>query len=322
MARVTLAAVSFLLASLQAAAQAADKMQCALDGSAAADDALDAALGIYAAKKRCQKMPVGTAAQTISDGKLKCATDIISTVDAVTNMANTIAQAVQNCGIINEDDPQCGLAAGDLVGGITALAASSADITNHCFQEVDDFPEQWTNMGNCVIDASDAVHGIFDSASQLKNVKESCDNSEDCALNALNTMSAIASMGGAIAGSLNDCKAADEGFKGKPDDGNEKADCAASALGFFAALSDVASKAVTVSNECTVPDSRLYAMRQAIGSKSSSSNLFVTALVAVAAAVMGFVGGLRLKRQRVTRVAKTYEEGESTEPIMSSNIEA
>merc|ERR1712070_653005 len=230
--------------------------------------------------------------------------------------ANTIAKAVEYCGKINDEDPECGLAAGDLVGAVTALGAASADITNHCFQAVGDpVPEQFTDMGKCVIDVSDATHGIFDSASSLKNVKESCDDEEDCAMNALNVMSAMANMGSAIAGSLNDCKAAAK--KGEDDN----ADCASNALAYFAALNDVASNAIAVSTQCTVPDSRLYAMRQSIGSKSSSSNLFVTALVAVAAAVMGFVGGLRLKRQRVTRVAKTYEEGESTEPIMSSNIE-
>merc|ERR1719230_268381 len=99
-------------------------------------------------------------------------------------------------------------------------------------------------------------------------------------------------MGSAIAGSLNDCKAAAK--KGEDDN----ADCASNALAFFAALNDVASNAIAVSNTCTVPDSRLYAMSRTAASKSSSSSLFVTALVAVAASVTGFAGGLRFKRNR------------------------
>merc|ERR1712178_173052 len=102
----------------------------------------------------------------------------------------------------------------------------------------------------------------------------------------------MANMGSAIAGSLNDCMAAAK----KESPIQKKADCAASALGFFAALNDVASNAIAVSNTCTVPDSRLYAMSRTAASKSSSSSMFVTALVAVAAAVMGFAGGLRFKR--------------------------
>jgi hypothetical protein len=226
-------------------------------------------------------------------------------------MSTTIARAVENCGNIPDHNTQCGLAAGDFLAATTQLAAVTADTTRACGTKIGAHTPETTNLGNCAIDVNDATHSIFEAASALKDVKDSCDDDEDCAMNALSVMSALSAMGGAISSGFDNCKAADK----NPATGSHVAGCAGDVLRAFSALSDVAKSAIALSQACKVEDgqrARLYSMA-ANGSASSSTNLFVTTLIAVAGTVMGFAGGLRFKRKSASA---GYEEASTDADTM------
>jgi hypothetical protein len=284
MVRITLAVAGLLLAPFQVAA-GADKTKCALDGSAAANDAIDATINIWAATQRCKGV------NQHNGHKLRCSIDILSSLAAVTEMSTTIAKAVEDCNMIPDQNAACGIAASDFVASTTALAAVTADTNRACGSPYGAYTPKTTNLGNCAIDVNSAIHEIFDSAAALRGVKEECNDEKDCAMNALRVMSAMSALGGAISSGFDNCEAAAGGK------GDGVAGCTGDALRAFAALSDVTERAIHLSRACNPQRARLYSMA-ANESMSSSSHLFVTALVAVAATVIGFAGGLRFKRKR------------------------
>jgi hypothetical protein len=292
MARLAFAFAALFLAPSQISAD--DKLACAIDGAAAADDALNAAVFIFAATQRCKGDDAASA------DKVKCTVDITSTIAAVSKMATTIAKAVENCGTIKDENADCGIAAADFVSATSLLTAKAAGSTRACSHIPHETPLT-TPLGNCAIDVSGTVHGIFNSANSLKGAKEDCDDEKECATNALSVMSALSAMGGAIAGSVNDCSIADGA------DANVDAACAANILGAFAALNDVARTAVLVSSECAVADSRLFEMQGAVSTKSGAS-WSVVALFSMGALVIGLAGGMRYKRN-----THAYAEAEKLE---------
>jgi hypothetical protein len=293
MARLAFAVAALCLATGKVAA---GQLQCALDGAGAADDALNAAVFIFAATQRC-KGDTATSADQV-----KCTVDITSTIAAVSKMATTIASAVENCDTIKDENADCGLAAADFVSATSLLTAKAAGSTRAC-SHLPPFTPLNTALGNCAIDVSGTVHGIFNSANVLKGVKKDCDDERQCAINALSVMSALSAMGGAISGSVNDCSVADD------HDANVDAGCAGAVLGGFAALNDVARTAMIVSDKCAVADSRLFAMQGSV--TQSGANWFVVALLSISALFIGFAGGLRIKRH-------THTYAEALEPSKES----
>merc|ERR1719503_102285 len=119
--------VAFLTAFTATAAQATDKVGCALNGARAVDDMLDSATYIWASVQRCQKPTAANKGNTIL-----CAMDVSAAIEAVNSMVNVILKGVRECGELEGEHTQCGLSVGVLTKAFAGVAASSAGIVAKC----------------------------------------------------------------------------------------------------------------------------------------------------------------------------------------------
>jgi hypothetical protein len=279
-----------------------------VDGAKAVDQATDAAIFIWAATKRCGNP---------KHEKVKCAMDITSAATAAGNMANVIVAALDDCDVIKTDNKDCGMLAGELTTAIAGLASMTAGMIDGChdnkFAGNDDDAKDAivdrgslrrdTELGECIIDAKDSLASIFDAVKSLKNLEEG-----ETEHNALNTVSALASLGRAVAGAVDDCSAFATGK------GNQNALCASRTLGAVQELHSIADLAESVAATCeaSASASRLYLQN---GSKTgaitkNSMSLTLAAFLPVAA-VLGFVFGRRFGKVRANRDIEAMIQSET-----------
>jgi len=297
------------LAVLAAAKEA--KVECATDGAKAVDQATDAAIYIWAATKRCGGSYPGS--PKVKDEKVKCAMDITSSITAVGNVANIIAAALDECGIIKTTDKGCGLLAGQLTTAIAALASDTAGMLDACKPNkfeghaADNLAaiklNSDTDLGMCLIDAKGSLASMFAAIGSLKKLQKG-----DVEHNALETVSALASLGQGVAAAVNDCSA----FKGK---GNQNAVCASRTLGAVAELHRIADLAESMASTCKASASRLYLENSIHGRTlgvitKNSMSLTLAAFLPVAA-VLGFVFGRRFSKAGANRDFETMIQGEN-----------
>jgi hypothetical protein len=218
-------------------------------------------------------------------------------------MTNIIVEALDTCDVIHSDNEECGELAGELTTAAAGLVAGSAGIVNACPNEFQPKPgnvpepagrlSSKTNLGFCIVDAKSSLSGTFDAMQSLKKISGGGKQTH----NALNTVSAFASLGSAVAAAVNDCSA----YTGA---GNNKADCVSNILGVVAQLHNVADIATSMSKKCKASASRLY-LENSEDEKTrkvtnNSMSLALAAFLPVAA-VFGFVGGRRFAKNGANR---------------------
>jgi len=309
-------------------------LECGIDGGKAFNDAADAAIYIWAATQRCnieEKKPKVTgdpcapqqrrldavgceqrrlAGVTADVGALKpnnavrCTIDISSAIEAVGSFANVIVGALDKCGVLKTDNKKCGMAAGKLTTAAAGLVAGASGLINSCPNEFQPNPlekipsglETKTNLGKCVVDAKDSLASTFDAMQSLKKITSGKGETEH---NALNTVSAFASLGSAVAAAVNDCTAYENGGAG-----NGPADCTSYVLALVSRLHNVADIATGMSEECKSEASRLYLetadKENASAVTNNSVSLALAAFLPVAA-VFGFVSGRRFGKASSNR---------------------
>ena len=154
-----------LLVAVAIASASADDMECALDGSAASSDAINAGIFAWAATERCGHK--GT--------DINCAIDIVSALQGVHSMINTILSATNSCGGLHTENAECGLAVSDFTASIEGFGATVASTTMDCtgHSPGQGALDQPTDLGNCVGDLSGSVAGIFGAADAFKKVEVS-----------------------------------------------------------------------------------------------------------------------------------------------------
>jgi len=327
------------LAAMILGTSASSSEECGIDGSKAFSDAADAAVFIWAATQRCdiEKEAAPKAAgdpcapqvrrlspkgceesqRRLKDvGALKpnnavrCAIDISSAIEAVGKFANVIVGALDKCGVLKTENKECGMAAGKLTTAAAGLAAGASGLINSCPNEFQPSPlekipiglERKTDLGKCVIDAKNSLASTFDVMESLKKIT-SGRRRRKTEHDALNTVSAFASIGSAIAAAVNDCTAYENGGKG-----NGAADCSSYVLGLVARLHGIADIATTLAKDCESDASRLY-IEGDESTKTVTDNSMSLALAAFlpVAAIFGFVGGRRFGKSRENReVGETF----------------
>merc|ERR1712118_432430 len=80
------------------------KGQCLVDSGEAVSDAMDAALFIWSAAKRCGKANL----------ELKCAIDITAAVKSVNSMVNVLLRTLDKCDALHGANKACGMQASKL----------------------------------------------------------------------------------------------------------------------------------------------------------------------------------------------------------------
>jgi hypothetical protein len=299
-----------LLAMLSLAVLAASSdTDCAVDGAKAVDQATDAAIFIWAATKRCGNP---------KHEKVKCAMDITSAATAAGNMANVIVAALDDCDVIKTDNKDCGMLAGELTTAVAGLASMTAGMIDGChnnkFDGNDDNAKDAivdrgilrrdTDLGECIVDAKDSLSSIFDAVKSLKNLEEG-----ETEHNALNTVSALASLGRAVAGAVDDCSAFATGK------GNQNALCASRTLGAVQELHSIADLAESMAATCeaSASASRLYLQNgKNTGAITQNSMSLTLAAFLPVAAVLGFVFGRRFGKARANRDNEAMIPGDTT----------
>jgi len=264
-------------------AGASPTYKCVLDSSDALSSGLDAALAIWAAKKRCPPQ---------MNAPVLCEQDIASAISDLTALGSGIAGIVASCADVTEDD--CGLAANDLVSASAGLAAAGGAIAEHCTSiKSHDVLGLATDLGKCTGDATGGLNSMLHATTDLQEMQSSCSgNAEKCTVPTLDVVSVLASFGSYISGAFNDCSA----YAKSPADTGD-ADCASAVLGGVAQLVAAAEAGLKMTEKCSASASRLYLDTQ--GQATSYSPMF-TALAAALplAAVVGFLAGSRFAKVR------------------------
>jgi len=285
---------------------AADQLGCAIDGAGATDSTVNAGVFLWAATERCAKKNKGY-------DVIKCEIDVTSAVKAISDMANTMVGAVNNCNKdINLKHAACGNAVGSLTSAIAGLGAGAGGLAHWLTKNktgghvvVD---TTTTKVGKCVMNVKSVANGIFQAAAGVKRATAGCnkDNGEKCATSALEVVSILANMGSAIANSVDDCSAK----------GDSLADMSGDIVGLVAALDSVAQAGLAIDQQCDVPDARLY--EEAMNTDSSSTPITTIAFAALIpiAVILGFVGGRRARANK-----ERYSDVPSFPPFQPAEVE-
>jgi len=265
---------------------------CVLDSSGAVSNAIDSALYIWAATKRC-------AAPVVGHAPIKCEQDVASSVKAVTATAGAIAGMMNSCGAIDEANSKCGLAVNGLVSATAGLAAAGGKITQFCIKKdyEDPEPDLKTVLGKCTIQSGGSINSIFDAKNTIGRLQKGCDDSgsKKCAVNVLDVVSVVADLGAHLSGAAAFCQQyANPGAQV----GAEK--CTNGVLEAIADLSNVARIAMGVEKACSTEATRLYLEGNGEAATSSPSATITSALLAALpiTAVLGVIAGMRIAKSR------------------------
>jgi len=266
------------------AASAHNAEQCALDGAQSVDELAEATLNIWAATERCGK----------AGSKTECAIDIAESISAVNGMINTIVRSVENCGTLSTEHDKCAMAASELTAGSAGLAAAVGNVYEGCPKLAKggrrlDGQDLDTRLGECILNAKEAVTTLFSAASSFSHIHKDCENGgRKCENNALSLVAGLADLGAFLAGAVNTCMV----------NPNAKAECAEHSLTLVSELHSISQAGLKVADECKVEEAdRLYLEN---GEKAATSNSMPLALAALLpiSAVLSFVAGSRFAKYR------------------------
>jgi len=267
---------------------------CVLDSSGAVSNAIDSALYIWAATKRC-------AGPVVGDAPIKCEQDVASSVKAVTATASAIAGMMNSCGAVDDANAKCGLAVNGLISATAGLAAAGGKLTQYCVNKdlQDPAPDLNTVLGKCTIQSGGAINSIFDAKNTIGSLQKQCDDSgsKKCAVSVLDVVGVVSDLGAHLAGSAAYCQ---QEFGATANVGGEL--CANGVLEAIADLSNVARIAMGVEKACSTASTRLYLEGNVEATTSGPSTAIMAGLVAmgVAGLVLGVVAGSRIARSQQT----------------------
>jgi len=270
---------------------AAADLGCQVDASGIVADGLNSALAIWAAEKRCK-------GQWVTTSPIKCATDVTTSVAAVTHLASSIAGTIKACGQVRFGDSAiCGIAADNMVSATAGLAEASEIIADKCAHAAKapwdgDVLGGSTQLGKCTADMSGSINGIFSVANGMEKLKANCADGH-CPITALDAVGLLASLGGSITAAVGDCSQ----YKNPKYDASE-GDCAGAIMGAVSQLSATVDQTKAMQNACNTP-ARLYSQPAA---PSSSMPIMALAAALPVTAVVSFVLGRRFSsraRQQV-----------------------
>jgi len=274
---------------------------CAVNGAGTASAALNAAVFAWTASTRCKLN--GPADQ--QRRSLECSYDVLSTVNSLSNMANSLVEALSECDAL-QDGHECGDAVGGFIAASSGLSANIVNTVDVCKKK----PETKTASvaapaaptkpsSECVTDLTQAVENIFTSVNSLMKVKDGCKDEGDrqCATNALDILDAILAFGSGALSAVNDCGPSTLV-------GGNAAECTGSITGAVGDLSGLAQAAMNLQDTCSATRLRLFAKINVNAATSSPTNAMWAILLPLGAFVCaagGFLGGMRWKRNRKTK---------------------
>jgi hypothetical protein len=306
-----------------AMASAGDTAACALNGARAVDDMLDSAVFIWASVKRCNKT-----APAAEQDSIRCTLNIASATESLNKMVNVILKAVEQCGALDTQSAQCGMAVGQLTRSFAGLTAATAGILAKC-------PNKWNgnktletyagsggimanpglaqvssaasatsitqatlgtnmpvNLGECVINMKDTFKSLFKAMGRIITIHDDCETSQDsCVHNGLKLAAGLASIGEYLAGTIGKCT---NNAKLATNSG-----CAQESLAIVQQVSNLGRAGQAMKMHCGMSEYRMYALEHGeIETSSHKSVTFVLSALLPLTAVVAFVGGSRFAKAR------------------------
>jgi len=305
-----------LLVGAHGAANPALTGTCLVDGVSAIDDAMDAAMFMWAAIDRCGK----------ANEEIKCSVGILSSVQSVSGMINVILKAMHKCGDFSNVDAKCTMAGMRLSKASAGVGATAANVAQHCENATaqnfvvattanagiasshslmtnGNWPQQ--DPVQCVVDMKDSLKNLFKAISAMMKTTNKCQQgAEHCAANVMAIVSGLSGMGGYIAGAVGHCS--------KPEAVHGSV-CSEASLLLVEDLTKVGEAGTQLHEHCGLAATRLYSEFDAnkVQSKSgfSATNVILAAFVPVTA-IVSFVGGRIMRSQDAGRAREYYSDSE------------
>jgi len=288
---------------------------CVLNSARAVDDILDTMVYIMASIVRCDP--------GVGD-KASCALDVSASIEAVNRMVMVLVKALDECGDVKSEKPECGFGIGELTRSMAELTSASAGIVAKCPNEYNggkpldtvgatlNAAAAKTNaaasmagangegfnptFGQCIINVKDSVKSLFKAVKRAMTIGDDCTvpNTEECAHNSLKLVDAFVGLAEFISGAVGKC--------GVDPKNRINGVCAQMAARLTHAVSAVGVAGTQLAAACEPsPAERLYLdsgdKKIAAAPASSGLTMGLTALLPITA-VVAFVAGKRLAKVR------------------------
>merc|ERR1712118_362156 len=176
------------------------KGQCLVDSGEAVSDAMDAALFIWAAAKRCGKTNL----------QLKCAIDITAAVKSVNYMVNVLLHTLDKCDALHGAHKACGMQASKLTEYTAGLGQAAEMVAQKCEKNAVVAPSTGTAAVMCTLSMKDVGKHLFKTISALQKASSACStgNQEKCSANILEIVASFAAVGEYVAATVGQCQRA------------------------------------------------------------------------------------------------------------------
>merc|ERR1712216_546272 len=293
----------------------AEKGQCLVDSGEAVSDAMDAALFIWAAAKRCGKANL----------ELKCAIDITAAVKSVNSMVNVLLHTLDKCDALHGAHKACGMQASKLTEYTAGLGQAAETVAQKCEKNAVVAPSTGTAAVMCTLSLKNTGKHLFKTISALQKSSTACSTGdhEACSVNILEIVASFAAVGEYVAATVGQCQRASGALASR----TKEELCAGAVQGLVHFTAKAAEAGVNLKGACSGPKitvgieqaqttvgieeaARLYAQDGVKVAGVPVANVVLGAFLPVTA-IVGFIGG----RVYATRRART----EQTREFMSDN---
>jgi len=293
----------------------AEKGQCLVDSGEAVSDAMDAALFIWAAAKRCGKANL----------ELKCAIDITAAVKSVNSMVNVLLRTLDKCDALHGANKACGMQASKLTEYTAGLGQAAETVAQKCENDTVVAPSTGTAAVMCTLSLKNTGKHLFKTISALQKASSACStgNQEKCSANILEIVASFAAVGEYVAATVGQCQRASGALASR----TKEELCAGAVQGLVHFTAKAAEAGVNLKGACSGPKitvgieqaqttvgieeaARLYEQDGVKVAGVPVANVVLGAFLPVTA-IVGFIGG----RVYATRRART----EQTREFMSDN---
>jgi hypothetical protein len=284
----------------------AEKGQCLVDSGEAVSDAMDAALFIWAAAKRCGKASL----------ELKCAIDITAAVKSVNSMVNVLLHTLDKCDALHGANKACGMQASKLTEYTAGLGQAAETVAQKCETKAVVAPSTGTAAVMCTLSLKNTGKHLFKAISAIQKASPKCasGNGEACAANALEIIASFAAMGEYLAGTVGQCQRATGALASR----TKEELCAGAVQGLVHHTAKAAEAGINLKKACsatkgtvviaqpaTLLGQRLYAQDGVKVAGVPVMNFVLGAFLPITA-IVGFVGG-RFYAGRRVRTEQTRE---------------
>jgi len=293
----------------------AEKGQCLVDSGEAVSDAMDAALFIWAAAKRCGKANL----------ELKCAIDITAAVKSVNSIVNVLLHTLDKCDALHGAHKACGMQASKLTEQTAGLGQAAEMVAQKCENNTVVAPSTGTAAVMCTLSLKNTGKHLFKTISAIQKSSSACStgNHEKCSANILEIVASFAAVGEYVAATVGQCQRATGALASR----TKEELCAGAAQGLVHHTAKAAEAGINLKGACSGPKitvgieqaqttvgieeaARLYEQDGVKVAGVPVANVVLGAFLPVTA-IVGFIGG----RVYATRRART----EQTREFMSDN---